>query len=142
MTMHLMQGLTTTSTKKRKRNITKAEMAKYEEDCRLYNKRMKQAGRHDDRLTVNEYIDFCHGIIKARPKQEREFKEWTPNYTSPRETKHIPSLDTGHRGACPPPEPKVYTGDLIVGVATMHKSNAVPVMRGTKQAEEISKMRR
>ena len=35
-----------------------------------------------------------------------------------------------------------YTGDLIVGIATMHKSNAVPVMKGTKQAEEIAKMRR
>jgi len=139
--MHLAQGLTTTSTKKRKRKITKSEMAKYEEDCRLYNKRMKQAGRHDDRLTVDEYIDFCHGIIKARPKQEREFKEWQPNYTVRRETKHIPSLDTGASVAFKP-EPKVYTGDLICGIATMHKSNAVPVMRGTKQAEEISKMRR
>jgi hypothetical protein len=141
MTMHLMQGLTTTSTKKRKRNITKAEMAKYEEDCRLYNKRMKQAGRHDDRLTLDEYIDFCHGIIKPRPKVEREFKEWKPNYAVRRETQHIPSLDSG-TGYAPKAEPKQYTGDLIVGIATMHKSNAVPVMRGTKQAEEISKMRR
>lgn len=35
-----------------------------------------------------------------------------------------------------------YTGNLIVGIATMHKSNAVPVMKGTNQAEEIAKMRR
>ena len=35
----------------------------------------------------------------------------------------------------------VYTGTHIVGIATMHKSNAVPVSN-KKQAEEISRMRR
>ena len=34
-----------------------------------------------------------------------------------------------------------YTGDQIMGIAQMHKSNAVPV-RGKKAAEEVSKMRR
>jgi hypothetical protein len=38
-------------------------------------------------------------------------------------------------------EPSVYTGTEIIGIAQMHKSNAVPV-RGKKQAEEISRMRR
>ena len=36
---------------------------------------------------------------------------------------------------------KIYTGDEIIGIATMHKSNAVPI-RGKKQAEEVAKMRR
>ena len=35
-----------------------------------------------------------------------------------------------------------YTGDLIVGIATMHKSNAVPVMKDTDQAKDIARMRR
>ena len=35
----------------------------------------------------------------------------------------------------------VYTGSLIKGIATMHKSNAVPVIN-KEQAEEISQMRR
>jgi len=39
------------------------------------------------------------------------------------------------------PSPKVYTGTEIVGIAVMHKSNAVPI-RGKKQAEEIARMRR
>ena len=38
-------------------------------------------------------------------------------------------------------EEKTYTGTLIKGVATMHKSNAVPVIN-KQQAEEISRMRR
>lgn len=35
----------------------------------------------------------------------------------------------------------VYTGDLIKGIATMHKSNAVPVIN-KEQAIDISNMRR
>lgn len=35
-----------------------------------------------------------------------------------------------------------YTGTEIVGIATMHKSNAVPVRRGTNEAVEIANMRR
>jgi hypothetical protein len=39
------------------------------------------------------------------------------------------------------PEKNVYTGTLIKGIATMHKSNAVPIIN-EEQAIEISKMRR
>ena len=35
-----------------------------------------------------------------------------------------------------------YTGTEIVGIGVMHKSNAVPILRGTTQAQEISSMRR
>ena len=38
-------------------------------------------------------------------------------------------------------EEKVYTGKEIIGIAQMHKSNAVPV-RGKKQATEVANMRR
>ena len=38
-------------------------------------------------------------------------------------------------------EEMVYTGTEIIGIAQMHKSNAVPV-RGKKQATEIANMRR
>lgn len=36
---------------------------------------------------------------------------------------------------------KVYTGTEIIGIATMHKSNAIPV-RSKKSAEEVARMRR
>lgn len=38
-------------------------------------------------------------------------------------------------------EPMKYTGTLIKGIATMHKSNAVPIMN-KEQATEISRMAR
>jgi hypothetical protein len=44
-------------------------------------------------------------------------------------------------GACLKVPNKVYTGTLIKGIATMHKSNAVPVIND-EQAKEISSMRR
>ena len=55
-------------------------------------------------------------------------------------TAHIPSRDTGG-GNATMPAPKVYTGTKVLGIATMHKSNAVPVF-SDEQAVDISKMRR
>jgi hypothetical protein len=37
--------------------------------------------------------------------------------------------------------PQKYTGDNIVGIGTMHKSNAVPIF-SDQEAKEISSMRR
>ena len=37
------------------------------------------------------------------------------------------------------PSKKVYTGDVVLGIATMHKSNAVPVI-SQKEAQEIARM--
>ena len=54
-------------------------------------------------------------------------------------TRHIPSRVTA--GGSTAPVHKVYTGDKILGIATMHKSNAVPVF-SDEQAVEISRMRR
>ena len=52
---------------------------------------------------------------------------------------HIPSRDTG--GNATLAAPKVYTGTKVKGIATMHKSNAVPVF-SDEEAVEISRMRR
>lgn len=39
-------------------------------------------------------------------------------------------------------EPSVYTGNEIAGIATMHKSNAVPIRRDNKQAAvDVTNMR-
>lgn len=54
---------------------------------------------------------------------------------------HIPSLDTGVKGAVATKAPMQYTGDKIVGIGTMHKSNAVPIF-SDQEAKEVSSMRR
>lgn len=58
-----------------------------------------------------------------------------------RETKYIPSLNAQNMGPCLKQNPKHYTGNLIIGIATMHKSNAVPIIN-KKQACDIANMRR
>jgi hypothetical protein len=55
-------------------------------------------------------------------------------------TAHIKSKDTGGGVATLAPA-KVYTGNKVKGIATMHKSNAVPVF-SDEQAVDISRMRR
>jgi len=54
-------------------------------------------------------------------------------------TAHLKSVDTG--GNATLKAPKVYTGTKVKGIATMHKSNAVPVF-SDEEAVDISRMRR
>jgi hypothetical protein len=64
-----------------------------------------------------------------------------PAYSRP--SPDVPSLNS--RGEVPTkPEPKVYRGKRrLLGVATMHKSNMVPVFADQpEEAAEIAKMRR
>jgi len=150
--MHLERGLTTINTTKRKRKITKAKLAKWTEELRLHNKQMKKLGMHDHKMNIEEYIDYIHGQYK--PKRKTETVINTPwHYSGPpvtRETQYIPSLTTSNSFApATKREPMQYTGERrLVGIATMHKSNMVPVFAddddktGQKQATEIATMRR
>jgi len=84
------------------------------------------------------------GIEQAEGKRKKAMSSevWKPSPTVHRgsDQPKIPSLPfTG--GACAMPAPKVYTGTKVKGIATMHKSNAVPVF-SDEEAVDISKMRR
>ena len=54
-------------------------------------------------------------------------------------TAHLKSVDTG--GNATLKAPNIYTGTKVKGIATMHKSNAVPVF-SDEEAVDISRMRR
>lgn len=62
-----------------------------------------------------------------------------PSYTR-RDTRHIPSLDTGGGNASKRDVP-VYTGTAMIGIGQLHKSNAVPVF-AQEDAIAIASMRR
>jgi hypothetical protein len=64
-----------------------------------------------------------------------------PQYPPGREPQSIPSRDTGVTGAVTVKATPKYSGDAIIGIGTLHKSNAVPIF-SNREAEEISKMRR
>ena len=63
-----------------------------------------------------------------------------PKVPAGRETPHFASLDTG-LGSATKSNPNIYTGTKVKGIATMHKSNAVPVFTD-EEAISISSMRR
>jgi len=85
------------------------------------------------------------GVEAEERKRKRAMSAETLDYklSAPvgRETRLISSRDTGHSGAvCTKGIPQ-YTGTKILGIGTMHKSNAVPIF-SDEEAIEISKMRR
>lgn len=75
----------------------------------------------------------------ARPK----FSEKTASTGPVRRDEGVEykSADIGSPSVCSAPEAKKYTGTLVKGIATMHKSNAVPVIN-QEQATDIANMRR
>jgi len=56
------------------------------------------------------------------------------------DTRHIPSLNSGGGVATLAPA-KVYTGNEMIGVGQLHKSNAIPIFR-KEDAQDLAKMRR
>jgi hypothetical protein len=109
----------------------------WREKCKQ-NKRLGLA-----KPTFEEYVDMLHGRVKIEKKfvplkvnddsvmdRIRQHKELYPSGNS-----------FGNASSTAKKEPQKYTGTLIKGIATMHKSNAVPVI-DQKQAIEIANMRR
>lgn len=84
------------------------------------------------------------GVEQEERKRKRALasESYQPAKPHIRETPKIPSLNGGKdmTPAVKTPE-KVYTGTMIKGIATMHKSNAVPVF-SNEEAVDIAKMRR
>ena len=160
MTMHLDNRFSTINTKKYKAKITKGKLKELELRWREHNKRMKQNHMHHMRYdTLQDYVDYCYGKAykKPDPRDYRNFTKLQPdtNWRVKHDADHrekYPSLmeqqmkagtfNSEGMSQGTKKEPMKYTGDLIQGIATMHKSNAVPVMKGTDQAKDIARMRR
>lgn len=118
MTMHLIRGMSSLNTKRRKQNRKPGQAnAQAAHDAWL-----KKMGVHPSQLR----------------NKEKNSGNSIPDYSSTRSA--IPTSDkivpiAGKRKA------QEYSGDYIVGLATMHKSNIVPVGKG-QSPEELAKMRR
>ena len=82
-----------------------------------------------------------HGAHKSQSKKKTPapYVSLTPK-TYVRETQQHPSLVTTS-GSTAKVEANQYTGDYFIGIATMHKSNLVPVGRGD-DAKSYATMRR
>lgn len=153
MTMHLARGLTTLnlSKKKKKVKVTKGKLERWTEQCRKHNKEMKRLGLPDHMMSIDDYIDYIHGRHKSKTQPRAVQTPWhqTGNEFK-RTTEHIPNGVSKHSfQPALKKEPLQYTGERkLVGIATMHKSNMVPIFAddddktGRNAATEIAKMRR
>jgi hypothetical protein len=129
MSMHLeVPWLSTTGKKKGKKKFASAE----------HKHKAEQLDREWKELLKRQ------GVELEEKKRKRALSSGV--YSAPKVTyrgadaPRIPSRDTGAGNATLAPA-KVYTGTMVKGIATMHKSNAVPVF-SSEEAVDISKMRR
>jgi len=84
------------------------------------------------------------GVEAEEKKRTRALKAptlsgYSLSVPAERSTRQYKSVDTGGVATLAPA--KVYTGTMVKGIATMHKSNAVPVF-SNEEAVDISRMRR
>jgi hypothetical protein len=133
MTMHLLgPQYTTTSSRKRKQKLTDSKFTKYAIDWKDDCKRCKKLGVTPK--TLDEYIAYRQGKYKPELKGTP-----LPEYHVSDHRQKYPSGDG--MGTTYARKENVYTGDKLLGIATMHKSNMVPVFN-KESAEDIAKMRR
>lgn len=132
MSMHL-EGpwLSTTGKKKSKRKFRNADEArKARELAEMWQQKKQEWSKMSPRFSGKK--------LDPNAKIENSF----PSYAAPpgRESAKINSLPFT-AGPCLKNPEKVYTGDKIKGIGTMHKSNAVPIF-SDEEAIDIAKMRR
>lgn len=131
MSMHLHHpSLTTTGKRRGKQKWASAEAKrKHEQLQQEWDDLLKRQGiaAEEQRRTR---------ALKAKPLSGYSLKIPEGRNTMA----HAKSVDTGSGAATLAPA-KVYTGTKVKGIATMHKSNAVPVFTD-EEAIEISQMRR
>ena len=138
--MHMVRGLSTISTRRPTFKMTKAKRAELELDWQQHNRDLRRQGQ--PRITFDEYVDNRRGIVRGRAPTVVVRLPTDSSAPYRRDTPQYPSLTTmGTPDSCARREPQRYTGTLIKGIATMHKSNAVPVI-DEEQMRDISRMRR
>lgn len=128
--MHL-EGpwLSTTGKKKGKQKFRNAEQARKARDLdNSWKELLKKHGIEQEERRRRRALTSETYTQKVEPYRRD---------TGPK----IPSLDPTNMAPCLKAPDKVYTGTLIKGIGTMHKSNAVPIF-SDEEAKDIAKMRR
>jgi hypothetical protein len=129
MTMHLAHpALTTLGKRKGKKKWASAEQKRNAEQLEREWQQLQDKWKTD--------------LSDRKRERGLKAKVYKPP-VNPRvaEIKKFSSIDTGIKGAVNIKQPMQYTGDKIIGIGTMHKSNAVPIFND-EAAKDISKMRR
>tara|TARA_B100000963_G_scaffold361781_1_gene399482 strand:- start:2751 stop:3134 length:384 start_codon:yes stop_codon:yes gene_type:complete len=126
--MHLVGPyMTTTSYKKRKAKNKTKKMLEAEAK---HDKWLRKMNAHPEQIAKNKEKNANVSILSK------------PDYSTNRTG--LPTSDIIPGGSTGPKERQVYSGERqLLGIATMHKSNMVPVFADKKEdAVDIAKMRR
>ena len=89
--------------------------------------------------TIKKMAPKFSGNTRPEPKPTGVLTT-SPRIPPGRETPQIASLDTGWV-ACTKKSDTIYTGEKVLGISVLHKSNGVPVF-SQEEVIDISKMRR
>ena len=111
------------------------KQARFMQDFRDYNKRQKRLGLKE--VTLKEYTAKRKGKSRYKPRVVASNIDAKTHIR----TAVKPPSGVGIGSATPRKAENKYTGDKLMGIATMHKSNMVPVFKAS-DAEDIAKMRR
>jgi len=114
MTMHLVRGMSTLSTRKRKTSKKTAAVLRSEAETAKLLKSL--------------------GYQKSTTRWKADLPDYTVAETVP--TSDLIMKVEGKRKA------NQYTGDELAGIGTLHKSNSVPIRKDSNDAYEIARMRR
>jgi len=141
MTMHLIRGMSSLNTRKHK--AKSRATSEYEAEFHEHNKQARRDGMPQLQFkTVNDYIANREGtgvkVSKSKVFKPLKSKNLPARFV--RETPVYPSKASSV-GITGKAEVKQYSGDYMIGIATMHKSNLVPVGRDTNPTD-YSTMRR
>ena len=141
--MHLLPVYySTTNTRKRKQKKKSASVLEAERKHAKFLKKMGVGGRSSVGRTSALQAEGQE-FDSPRLHQSRSLAQSGSASALGAEGRKFESCNSDqfyNASAAKKPE-KVYTGTEIIGIAQMHKSNAVPI-RGKKQAIEIANMRR
>jgi hypothetical protein len=129
MTMHLMGPYMTTTVYNRKNKSNKTKRQVQAEQA--HEKYLRKMGVHPDQLEAKKIKSVkCYGSTSVSKTEGRG--------STPCTDANLPAYDPSMAKR----EPQVYNGERkLLGIATLHKSNMVPVF-SKDDAEEIAKMRR
>ena len=112
MTMHLVRGMSTLNTKKRK-------------------SKKKTAAVIEEERKIQELLD------RSGYQKGAVYRAEMPSY----KVEHsIPTSDMVGNGF--KKRTNQYTGNELAGIGTLHKSNMVPIRKDSNDAKEIARMRR
>ena len=143
--MHLLPSYySTTNTKKRKKSKKSKSLIAAEKEHEKFLKRMGVGSRSSAGIEQRSSKPWVTGSSPVESASSRSVgKSGNPPHLGCGDQRFESSRSDQvfYDPSMAKKQEKVYTGTEIMGIAQMHKSNAVPV-RNKKSAEEVAKMRR